>query len=62
MTTGCRCVPGETPELRMVRFRTLGCYPLTGAVESAARTVADIVAELRRRAHLGAAGAADRHR
>ena len=40
--------PGETPELRMVRFRTLGCYPLTGAVESAALTVADIVAELRR--------------
>ena len=25
--------PGETPEMRMVRFRTLGCYPLTGAVE-----------------------------
>jgi sulfate adenylyltransferase subunit 2 len=40
--------PGETPELRMVRFRTLGCYPLTGAVESAATTVADITAELRR--------------
>ena len=29
--------PGETPALRSVRFRTLGCYPLTGAVESAAR-------------------------
>jgi sulfate adenylyltransferase subunit 2 len=38
--------PGETPELRTVRFRTLGCYPLTGAVESTARDVAAIVAEL----------------
>ena len=32
---------GETPEMRMVRFRTLGCYPLTGAVESEADDVAD---------------------
>jgi sulfate adenylyltransferase subunit 2 len=39
--------PGEAPEMRLVRFRTLGCYPLTGAIESAAATVADIVAELR---------------
>ena len=39
---------GETPELRRVRFRTLGCYPLTGAIKSEAATVADIVAELRR--------------
>jgi sulfate adenylyltransferase subunit 2 len=39
--------PGETPEQRRVRFRTLGCYPLTGAIESDAATVADIVAELR---------------
>jgi sulfate adenylyltransferase subunit 2 len=39
--------PGERPEMRTVRFRTLGCYPLTGAVESAAATVADILAELR---------------
>jgi sulfate adenylyltransferase subunit 2 len=38
--------PGETPVERVVRFRTLGCYPLTGAVESEAATVADIVAEL----------------
>jgi sulfate adenylyltransferase subunit 2 len=37
--------PGEEPTLRTVRFRTLGCYPLTGAVESTARTVAEIVAE-----------------
>ena len=28
--------PGETPEMKLVRFRTLGCYPLTGAVESSA--------------------------
>jgi sulfate adenylyltransferase subunit 2 len=39
--------PGEEPELRRVRFRTLGCYPLTGAIESTATTPAEIVAELR---------------
>ena len=38
---------GETPEMRVVRFRTLGCYPLTGAIESEAATLADIVAEMR---------------
>jgi sulfate adenylyltransferase subunit 2 len=38
---------GELPEMRRVRFRTLGCYPLTGAIESAAATPAEIVAELR---------------
>jgi len=38
--------PDEQPATRMVRFRTLGCYPLTGAVESGAATVADIVAEM----------------
>ncbi len=37
---------GETPEERMVRFRTLGCYPLTGAVESEADTVEKIVEEM----------------
>lgn len=36
---------GETPENRMIRFRTLGCYPLTGAMESTATTLPDIVAE-----------------
>jgi sulfate adenylyltransferase subunit 2 len=41
-------LPGETPEIRRVRFRTLGCYPLTGAIESDAASVSDIVAELRR--------------
>jgi sulfate adenylyltransferase subunit 2 len=38
--------PGEQPELRRVRFRTLGCYPLTGAIESDATSTAEIVAEL----------------
>ncbi len=36
----------EVPEQRMVRFRTLGCYPLTGAVESSATTVSEVIAEL----------------
>ena len=40
-------LPGEKPELRRVRFRTLGCYPLTGAIESTATTVGEIIAELR---------------
>ena len=39
--------PGETPEMRMVRFRTLGCYPLSGAVESTAATLPEIIAEMR---------------
>lgn len=38
--------PGEVPEMRSVRFRSLGCYPLCGAVESKATTVAEVVAEL----------------
>src|SRR3972149_4208332 len=37
--------PGESPQIRMVRFRTLGCYPLTAAVESTATTLDEIVAE-----------------
>lgn len=37
---------GETPEMRKIRFRTLGCYPLTGAVESEAETLDDIVLEM----------------
>ena len=37
---------GETPQLRRVRFRTLGCYPLTGAIESNADSVAAIVSEM----------------
>jgi sulfate adenylyltransferase subunit 2 len=38
--------PGEQPALRRIRFRTLGCYPLTGAVESDATSVSDIIREL----------------
>jgi sulfate adenylyltransferase subunit 2 len=38
--------PGETPELRSVRFRTLGCYPLSGAVESTADTLPAIIQEM----------------
>ena len=41
-----RLEPGETPQVKRVRFRTLGCYPLSGAVESAAASVADIVREI----------------
>ncbi len=38
--------PGEQPEKRIVRFRTLGCYPLTGAVESNATTLPEIIQEM----------------
>ena len=38
---------GETPMLKRVRFRTLGCYPLTGAIESDADSLDDIIAEMR---------------
>ncbi|MET0549888.1 MAG: sulfate adenylyltransferase subunit CysD [Xanthomonas sp.] len=38
--------PGETPQLRRVRFRTLGCYPLTGAIDSQADTLETIIAEM----------------
>jgi sulfate adenylyltransferase subunit 2 len=41
-----RLNPGETPEMRKVRFRTLGCYPLTGAIESSATSLLDIVEEM----------------
>ncbi len=39
--------PGETPQMKRVRFRTLGCYPLTGAIESPAHSVAEIVDEIK---------------
>ncbi len=39
--------PGEKPQMRRVRFRTLGCYPLSGAIESEATTLDDIVAEMK---------------
>jgi sulfate adenylyltransferase subunit 2 len=38
--------PGEKPQMRMVRFRTLGCYPLTGAIESTATTLPEIIREM----------------
>jgi sulfate adenylyltransferase subunit 2 len=38
--------PGETPEMKRVRFRTLGCYPLSGAVESNATTLPEIIQEM----------------
>jgi sulfate adenylyltransferase subunit 2 len=39
--------PGEVVENKLVRFRTLGCYPLTGAIESTAATLTDVIAEMR---------------
>jgi sulfate adenylyltransferase subunit 2 len=39
-------LPGETPVQRSVRFRTLGCYPLTGAVESEASTLSEVIQEM----------------
>lgn len=39
--------PGERPELRSVRFRSIGCYPYTGAIESTAATLAEILLEMR---------------
>ena len=38
--------PGETPQMRKIRFRTLGCYPLTGAIESEAETLSAIIEEM----------------
>jgi sulfate adenylyltransferase subunit 2 len=46
-----RLLPGEVPHLRQVRFRTLGCYPLSGAIESDATTVPQIIAEMMRSRH-----------
>ena len=37
---------GEVPEMRSIRFRTLGCYPLSGAIESEAATLMDIIQEM----------------
>ncbi|MEW6538948.1 MAG: sulfate adenylyltransferase subunit CysD [Pseudomonadota bacterium] len=41
-----RLRPGETPQMKSVRFRTLGCYPLTGAVESMAATLPEVIQEM----------------
>jgi sulfate adenylyltransferase subunit 2 len=38
--------PGEREQIRMVRFRSLGCYPLTAAIESTAATLDDVIAEM----------------
>jgi len=40
--------PGETPRMMRVRFRTLGCYPLTGAIPSEAEKLDDVIAEMRK--------------
>jgi len=40
-----RLLPGEKPVMKKVRFRTLGCYPLTGGIESEAETIDDVVRE-----------------
>ena len=42
-----RLEPGEVPIPRLVRFRSLGCYPLSAAVPSEAATLAEVVAEMR---------------
>jgi sulfate adenylyltransferase subunit 2 len=41
-------LPGEAPQMRKVRFRTLGCYPLSGAIESDATSLDDIIDEMRK--------------
>ncbi|MDZ4373450.1 MAG: sulfate adenylyltransferase subunit CysD [Phenylobacterium sp.] len=41
-----RLRPGEAPQMKSVRFRTLGCYPLTGAVESTASTLPEVIQEM----------------
>ena len=38
--------PGEQPQMKKVRFRTLGCYPLTGAIESDADTLPAVIQEM----------------
>ena len=44
-----RLRPGEVPMMKRVRFRTLGCYPLTGAIESNATTLPEIIEEMLKR-------------
>jgi sulfate adenylyltransferase subunit 2 len=41
-----RFLPGERPEMKTIRFRTLGCYPLSGAIESTASTLPEIIQEM----------------
>ncbi len=40
-----RMLPGEVPEMKSVRFRTLGCYPLSGGIESHATTLDQVIEE-----------------
>ncbi len=54
--------PGEVPVTRSVRFRTLGCYPLTGAVESKATTLPEIIREMLLTTDIGTAGPRHRQR
>lgn len=44
-------MPGETPKMEMVRFRTLGCYPLSGAVRSTATTLPEVIEEMLSASH-----------
>lgn len=53
--------PGETPQMRHVRFRTLGCYPLTAAIESRADTLEAVVREVRESRHSERLGRAIDH-
>jgi sulfate adenylyltransferase subunit 2 len=41
-----RLRPGEKPMMKRVRFRTLGCYPLSGAIRSSATTLPDVIREM----------------
>jgi sulfate adenylyltransferase subunit 2 len=41
-----KLMPDEKPELKQIRFRTLGCYPLTAAVESNAKSIEEVVEEV----------------
>ena len=52
----------ETPQMRQIRFRTLGCYPLSGGIELNATSVEDIIAELRSSQFFRAPGPTDRSR
>ena len=60
MTSACRSKPGETPRLERIRFRTLGCYPLSGAIRSEADTLADDHRRDAQRQHIGASRPAHR--
>jgi sulfate adenylyltransferase subunit 2 len=46
-----RLLPGEAARMERVRFRTLGCYPLSGALRSSAASVPEIIAEMKQSRH-----------